>query len=136
LNNNKYIHLISTIFISTVWLINGLVCKVLNLVPRHQEIVARILSEEYARPLTFTIGILEVCMSLWIVTGYKYRLNAVLQIIVVGTMNLLEFFIAPDLLLWGKFNSLFACLFIFIVYANAFVWNGNTPHKTTGNKLV
>jgi hypothetical protein len=34
--------------IAAVWLINGLVCKVLNLVPRHREIVARILGDNHA----------------------------------------------------------------------------------------
>ncbi len=29
--------------IAAVWIANGLFCKVLNLVPRHQEIVARII---------------------------------------------------------------------------------------------
>lgn len=129
-------HRILTILIAVVWLINGLVCKLFNLVPRHQEIVARILGEEYARPLTFTIGILEVCMAVWIVTGYKFRLNAVLQIIVVAMMNILEFIIAPDLLLWGKFNSLFAFLFILVVYLNAFVLKEKTGQDTRENKLV
>ena len=49
-----------TILISLVWLINGLFCKVMNLVPRHQLIVARILGEEYAGILTKTIGVLEI----------------------------------------------------------------------------
>lgn len=125
-NKNRYIHLILNTLIAAVWLINGFVCKVLNLVPRHQEIVARILGETHARSLTLAIGGLEICMALWILTGYKSRFNAILQIVVVAAMNLLEFVIAPDLLLWGKFNSLFALLFILVVYFNAFVLNRTT----------
>lgn len=51
-------------FIAAVWLVNGLFCKVLNLVPRHQEIVATILGQEHARLLTIAIGISEVLMAL------------------------------------------------------------------------
>lgn len=129
-------HRIITLLIAIVWLINGLVCKVFNLVPRHQEIVARILGEEHARLFTITIGVLEVLMAVWIVTGYKSRVNAILQIIVVAAMNILEFIIAPDLLLWGKFNSLFAFLFILIVYLNAFVLNGKVTQNVRKGKLV
>jgi len=38
--------------IAIIWLLNGLFCKVLNLVPRHQEIVARILGSTHSRALT------------------------------------------------------------------------------------
>ncbi len=117
----KKVHQISTILIASVWLINGLFCKVLQLVPRHQEIVARILGNEYARPLTIWIGILEICMAVWIITGYRSAFNAVLQISIVAAMNILEFILAPDLLLWGRLNSCFALLFIGIVYYNEFV---------------
>jgi len=106
--------------IAAVWLINGLICKVLNLVPRHQLIVARILGETYARPLTILIGLSEIAMAIWIISGYKSRLNAISQIIVVFTMNMIEFFLAPDLLLWGRFNSLFALIFISVVYYHEF----------------
>jgi hypothetical protein len=34
-----------------------------------------------------------------------------MQIAVIAVMNTLEFLLVPDLLLWGKFNSLFALLF-------------------------
>jgi len=30
-------------------------------------------------------------------------------------MNVIEFFLAPDLLLWGKLNLLFAFLFVIMV---------------------
>ena len=49
-----------TFFIATIWFINGFFCKISNLVRRHQEIVARILDEEYAREITFIIGVLEI----------------------------------------------------------------------------
>lgn len=108
------------LFIALVWLINGLFCKVLNLVPRHQEIVARILGETYSRQLTLIIGILEIGMVIWFLSGIAKRLNAVTQIVIVALMNIIEFFFASDLLLWGKFNAVFASIFILIVYFNEF----------------
>lgn len=118
---NRNIYRLLNILIATVWLANGLFCKVFDFVPRHQEIVAGILGTEYARPLILTIGILETCMAIWILTGFKSKLNAILQIGVVAMMNVLEFIFVPDLLLWGKLNSLFAFLFILLVFYNEFV---------------
>lgn len=112
-----------TTFIATVWIVNGLFCKVLNLVPRHEQIVARILGSDFSRPLTILIGISEIIMAIWILSGYKTKLNAIAQIAVVATMNILEFMLVPDLLLWGKLNSLFALLFILAVYFNEFHFN-------------
>lgn len=117
---NKQLSIILTYVIAFVWVANGLFCKVLNLVPRHQEIVARILGDDYARPLTFLIGISEVIMSIWILSGYKSKWNTWTQIGVVGLMNTLEFILVPDLLLWGKLNSVFALMFILVVYFQEF----------------
>jgi DoxX-like family len=120
---NKTIHIILTYCIALVWLANGLLCKVLNLVPRHQEIVARILGTEYSRVLTFLIGCSEIIMALWILSKIKTRFNALTQIAIVAIMNTLEFMLVPDLLLWGKFNAAFAFLFIAVVYVNEFYLN-------------
>jgi putative exporter of polyketide antibiotics len=46
--------------IAAVWLINGLFCKLFNLVPRHQEIVSNILGHEHAALLTKLIGLGEL----------------------------------------------------------------------------
>lgn len=108
-----------TWLITAVWMINGLFCKVLDLEPRHQEIVARILGAEFSY-LTFSIGLAEAGMAIWIVSGVKKRLAAVTQITVVAAMNILEFFIAPDLLLWGKWNAVFALGFIALIFYNEF----------------
>ncbi len=107
--------------ISLVWFINGFFCKILNLAPRHQEIVARILNEEYSREITIIIGVLEVFMIIWILSGFKSRLNSITQISIIITMNIIEFFLAKDLLMWGKLNIIFAFLFVAIIYYNEFV---------------
>ena len=107
--------------IPTVWLINGLFCKMLNLVPRHQEIVARILDEEYAREITFTIGVLEIIMVIWILSNYKSKLNALLQIAIIVSMNIIELIFVKDLLLFGNLNIVFASLFCGVIYYNEFI---------------
>lgn len=116
-------HLVLTLVISLVWLANGLFCKVLNLVPRHQQIVETILGVDVttARVLTLLIGLSEVIMAIWILTQWKSKLNAFLQMSIVAAMNIMEFVLAPDLLLWGRLNALFAFLFILLVYYHGFV---------------
>ena len=127
---NKNLNKALTLLISVVWLANGLFCKVLNLVPRHEQIVARILGEDYSRPLTILIGLSEVLMAVWVLSKFKSKLNAITQILVVVTMNTLEFILIPDLLLWGRLNSLFALLFISLVYYNEFVLNKKLIQQT------
>jgi uncharacterized membrane protein YphA (DoxX/SURF4 family) len=117
------IYKILTYCIAAVWIANGFFCKVLNLVPRHEQIVARILGNDYSRLLTFLIGLSEIIMAVWILSGYKTKLNAIAQIVVIAIMNTLEFILVPDLLLWGKLNSLFAFIFILVVYYNKFYLN-------------
>lgn len=92
----------------------------MNLVPRHEQIVGRILGNEHARILTIIIGFSEIVMAIWIITNYKPRLNAITQIAVILSMNILEFVITPDLLLWGRFNLFFAILFICVIYYQVF----------------
>jgi len=116
-------HKLINYFIATVWIANGLFCKVLNLVPRHQKIVGQILGDYYSRPLTILIGLSEMGMAIWILSGLWIRLNAVTQILVIATMNILEFVLVPDLLMWGKANSIFAFLFILLIYYNEFHLN-------------
>lgn len=118
-DKNKY--KIVVIFIALIWFINGFFCKILNFVPRHQEIVAKILSEEYAREITFTIGILEILMAIWVLSNYKSKLNAIVQFLVILMMNILEFILVPELLFWGKLNIIFAVIFIVIIFYNEFV---------------
>jgi DoxX-like family len=115
------IHAIITYFIAAVWLVNGLFCKLLNFVPRHQQIVARILGTNHAGILTKTIGTAEILMAVWIISSIKPRFCAMAQIIIIATMNTIEFFKAPDLLLFGKVNACVALLFIVLIFYNEFI---------------
>jgi|OM-RGC.v1.027053661 hypothetical protein len=101
--------------LAAVWLGMGLGAKVLGLVPRHREIVARILGEEHATTLTVLIGLGEILLAAWILTGRFPRTCAVVQIGLVLAMNLIEFTIARDLLLFGGWNLGVALAFIALV---------------------
>ena len=126
---NRNLHIALNIFIAAVWLVNGLLCKVLNLVPRHQEIVASILGGEYAALLTKAIGLAEIGMAVWILSGIKSRICTMTQIVIVAAMNVLEFIMVPDTLFWGRFNAVFALAFILIVYYNEFDPNKQVTQK-------
>ena len=127
---DKAIHKTLTYCIASVWIANGFFSKVLNLVPRHQQIVERILGHEHSRLLTMLIGCSEVFMAIWIFSKIKTRVNAITQITIVAIMNTLEFVLAPDLLLWGKVNTFFAFLFILAVYFNEFYINKKLAQQT------
>jgi hypothetical protein len=113
-------HRIISCCIAAVWVAMGLFCKVLDFVPRHEQIVARILGAAHAGLLTKAIGSAEILMALWVLSGVQPRVNAVTQIVVIGAMNVLEFMLAPDLLLWGRLNSVFALLFMILIGYNEF----------------
>jgi len=106
--------------IALVWLVNGLFCKLLHFVPRHEAIVARILGPEHAPLLTRLIGLGEIGMAVWVVSGVARRWCAGAQIALILSMNTLEAVLAPDLLLWGRGNAGFAALFCLLIYGHAF----------------
>ncbi len=119
MKNKIYLSLVW--IIATVWLANGLLCKILNLVPRHQKIVARILGAEHVDVFTKAIGVGEVLIALWIISSYKPRLCAIVQITLVLAMNIMELILVPDLLLFGRLNAFFALCFVIVVYCHQFV---------------
>jgi hypothetical protein len=129
MSTNK-INIYINVFIAAVWLVNGLFCKVLNLEPRHQQIVGEILqvTTPTAVVLNKLIGISEVLMAGWIVSRIMQKLNALTQMAIVAVMNILEFIYVPHLLLWGKYNSVFAFLFILLIFANQFLIKTKPQH--------
>jgi len=111
------------VLIAIVWLANGLICKVLNLVPRHQLIIARILGEQHAPLFTMAIGVSEILMAVWIISRIMPKLCAITQMLIVMLMNIIEFTLAPDLLLFGHINLLIAIGFVAVIYFDTFVIN-------------
>ena len=116
---------ILTCAIAGVWFVNGLTCKILNWVPRHQEIVGEILGKEYAYSLTKLIGTGEVGIGVWVLSGIYSRFSTIVQIALVMGMNILEFALVSEMLLWGKVNLVFAFLFSIVLFWKEFILRRN-----------
>lgn len=112
-------HTLARWLIAGVWLVNGLFCKVLGLVPRHEMIVERVLRLEDGALLTKAIGLGEILIAVWVASRCRARLAGWVQILLVASMNLLEFWLAPDLLLFGRINLLVAGAFMVFVYIHS-----------------
>ncbi len=82
-----------------VWILFGLVFKVLHVVPRHEAIVATILGSAVAGPVTLLIGVMETVMGIWILSAWRPRTCAAAQTIAIVSMNTLELTLARDQLL-------------------------------------
>jgi hypothetical protein len=89
------------------------------------------LGNAHAGIWTKLIGMAEILMFLWIISGFKPRWNAYFQMLTIAAMNTLEFFLVPDLLLWGRWNAFFALLFILLIYCHAFLFK-NPPVRRPG----
>lgn len=117
------------ILFALVWFVNGLGCKLLDLVPRHRAIVGRILGEDHALAFTRAIGLGEIVIGLWVLSRWRWRWSATAQILAVVTMNVIEFRLAPDLLLFGHWNALVALAYVSLVaYAGFSKSSANHRH--------
>lgn len=87
------------LFVATVWMVFGLFFKVLRLLPRHEKIVARVLGPRVAPVLTRLIGLGEISVGIWMLSGIAPAVCALAQTILIATMNAIELRRARDLLL-------------------------------------
>ncbi|HEX4122307.1 MAG TPA: DoxX-like family protein [Verrucomicrobiae bacterium] len=87
--------------IGSVWGFHGLYSKILNGIPRHRLIVAKIPGAANAGVFTKVIGLLELLMGLWVFTGWQPVGCAVAQTAAIVSMNTLEICLAGDLLISG-----------------------------------
>lgn len=87
------------IFIAGVWIFHGLYSKILDGIPRHRQIVGKILGEEIAAPATILIGVMEVLLGCWVLSGLYRRTCAAAITSALICMNTLEIMIAQELLI-------------------------------------
>ena len=128
-SRHRKISFLLTVLIALVWLVNGLFCKVLDLVPRHREIVGRILGESHADWLTLMIGLGEVAIAFWVISRLFPKVCVLFQSSLIITMNLLEMVFVTDTLLWGKWNILFAMMFCAFLLWKEFVFEPVSQKK-------
>jgi len=85
--------------IGSVWIFHGLCSKILGLIPRHQLIVGRVLGESWAGPATVGVGVMEILLGIWAMSGRKRPACALVQTLAIAGMNTLEIWLARDLLI-------------------------------------
>jgi DoxX-like family len=93
------IWILAQILIGSVWIFHGLYSKLLRGIPRHRAIVARVLGERHADRATNVIGIAEICLGIWALTGWQRVACAGVQTLALVSMNALEVMLAADLLI-------------------------------------
>ena len=98
-NTHRPFHLALRILVGSVWVFHGLYSKLLDGIPRHRLIVARVLGDEIAAVATVGIGVLEILLGVWAFTHRLPRACAGVQTAAIVTMNSLEIARAPDLLI-------------------------------------
>lgn len=88
--------------VAGVWLLHGLYNKLLGGSPRHLAIVQSVpgLQGIIGERVLTAVGVGEVAMALWILSGWRPRLCAATQTAALLSMNVLELRFARDLLLW------------------------------------
>ncbi len=85
--------------IALVWLVFGVVFKALDLVPRHRQIVGRVLGECWAKPVILLVAAGETFLGVWMLAGVYLWLCALVQTCALVAMNALEIRHARELLL-------------------------------------
>jgi len=97
--STRRLHLALRILVGSVWVFHGLYSKLLDGIPRHRLIVARVLGDEVAAVATIGIGVLEILLGVWAFTHRLPRACAAVQTAAIVAMNSLEIARAPDLLI-------------------------------------
>jgi uncharacterized membrane protein YkgB len=82
-------NLIARAAIASVWIYQGLWCKLLGRMPHHQEIVGTVpfLNASRAHGALVALGVLECVIALWVLSGIRPSEAALLQTVLLIAMN-------------------------------------------------
>jgi hypothetical protein len=85
-----------------VWLVHGLYNKVLHGSPRQLAIVQSVpgLSGSPGEHVLVAIGVAEIAIAVWVVSGWFPQVCAAVQTVLLLSMNVVELTVAPQFLLW------------------------------------
>ncbi len=115
-----------------IWIGFGILGKFFT--SRHTELMQEILEPYFHEYMPLILGVAEVILGLLILSGKWIKQTTILQIVLIIGMNSLEATIAPDLLLFGQFNFLFAILYSLIIfYTNFYLLPKKKYHVGTVN---
>lgn len=94
-------HAALTALVASVWLFHGLGNKLFGLSPRHLAIVQSVPGLDGARGelLLMLVGIGEVILAAWVISGWLPRVCAAVQTVALLAMNVLELTYAKHLLI-------------------------------------
>lgn len=75
--------------IALVWLYQGLWCKVLGGVPRHEAVIATVpfIGSAGGHIALIALGLLECGIALWVLSGRRMREAAIVQTVLLAAMN-------------------------------------------------
>lgn len=75
--------------IALVWLYQGLWCKLLGGVPRHEAVVGAVpfIGPAAARGVLIVLGLAECCIAVWVLSGKRMRDAAITQTVLLIVMN-------------------------------------------------
>jgi len=75
--------------VAAVWLYEGLWCKLLRGEPREIEVVKAVprYGERFGVPFLMTLGVVEVMIALWVLSGAEPFLCALAQTVLLVTLN-------------------------------------------------
>lgn len=99
-----------------VWVFHGLYSKLLEGIPRHRQIVERVLGEELAGTALVLVALGEIALGLWMMSGRWRIACALVQTLALLAMNTLEIALARDLLISAP-----GMLFLNVLFLTA-VW--------------
>jgi uncharacterized membrane protein YphA (DoxX/SURF4 family) len=98
-NPSRMLDHVVRVLIGSVWVFHGLYSKLLDGIPRHRMIVARILGDEWAARSLIAVGAMEIALGLWVFTGRCRVACATVQTLAIVGMNTIEILWARDLLI-------------------------------------
>lgn len=77
------------IAVAGVWLYEGLWCKLLRGEPRELEVVKAVprYGERFGVPFLMTLGVVEVALGLWVLSGWEPLLCVLAQTVLLVTLN-------------------------------------------------
>lgn len=110
------VHLGAQFLIGSVWVFHGVFSKILDGIPRHRLIVARVLGVRLAGPMTMAIGSAETLLGLWAYSGRDRVQCAITQTAAIILMNALEIAFARRLLISAPGMVLLNTLFLAVVW--------------------
>jgi len=98
----RHIAAIATVIVAAVWLVHGLFNKLLHFSPRHLLMVQSVpgLAGSRGEIVLTAVGLFEVALALWVLSGWAASVCAAIQTIVLLSMNVVELSVARSLLLW------------------------------------